>query len=143
MRRRIASLCALVGAAAVVWFFWVQHQDIVRLQTVNQDLRQRSSQSEALRQENQRLVKQLKTEAERPQAEHQELLRLRGQKGVLQGAARENKNKPRRLIELVRLSALGLRRHIKIHGAANPHDPQYADYFRRRRQWGTSRPAAA
>ena len=137
MRRRIASLCALVGAAAVVWFFWVQHQDIVRLQTVNQDLRQRSSQSD------QRLVKQLKTEAERPQAEHQELLRLRGQKGVLQGAARENKNKPRRLIELVRLSALGLRRHIKIRGAANPQDPQYADYFWRRRQWGTSRPAAA
>jgi len=54
-----------------------------------------------------------------------------------------DKHKPRRLIELVRLSALGLRRHIKIRGAANPHDPQYADYFRMRRQWGTSRPATA
>ncbi len=49
----------------------------------------------------------------------------------------------RRLIELVRLSALGLRRHIKLRGAANPYDPQYADYFRMRREWGTSRPAAA
>ena len=54
-----------------------------------------------------------------------------------------DKNKPRRLIELVRVSALGLRRHIKIRGAANPHDPQYADYFRMRREWGTSRPAVA
>ena len=54
----------------------------------------------------------------------------------------DKKRRPR-LIELVRLRALGLRRHIKIRGAANPHDPQYADYFRRRRQWGTSRPVAA
>ena len=50
---------------------------------------------------------------------------------------------PRRLIELVRLGALGLRRHIKIRGAANPYDPQYADYFRLRRELGTSRPAGA
>jgi RNA-directed DNA polymerase len=50
---------------------------------------------------------------------------------------------PRRLIELVRLSALGLRRHIKIRGAAYPYDPQYADYLRLRREWGTSRPAGA
>jgi RNA-directed DNA polymerase len=50
---------------------------------------------------------------------------------------------PRRLIELVRLGALGLRRHIKIRGAANPFDPQYADYFRLRRRLGTSRPARA
>ena len=47
----------------------------------------------------------------------------------------------RKLIELVRLTALGLRRHIKIRGAANPYDPQYSDYFRMRRQLGTSRPA--
>ena len=50
---------------------------------------------------------------------------------------------PRRLIELVRLSALGLRRHIKVRGAAHPYDPQYADYFRMRRELGTSRPAGA
>ena len=48
-----------------------------------------------------------------------------------------------RLIELVRLGALGLRRHIKIRGAANPYDPQHADYFRMRRRLGTSRPACA
>jgi RNA-directed DNA polymerase len=46
-----------------------------------------------------------------------------------------------KLIQLVRLTALGLRRHIKIRGAANPYDPQYSDYFRMRRQLGTSRPA--
>ena len=54
-----------------------------------------------------------------------------------------NRHGARRLIELVRLSALGLRRHIKVRGKANPHDPQYADYFRMRREWGTSRPAGA
>ena len=46
-----------------------------------------------------------------------------------------------RLIELVRLCALELRRHIKIRGAANPYDPQHTDYFRMRRELGTSRPA--
>jgi len=46
-----------------------------------------------------------------------------------------------KLIELVRLSALGLRRHIKIRGTANPYDPQQEDYFRMRRKMGTSRPA--
>jgi RNA-directed DNA polymerase len=46
-----------------------------------------------------------------------------------------------KLIQLVRLTALGLRRHIKVRGAANPYDPQYSDYFRMRRQLGTSRPA--
>ncbi len=46
-----------------------------------------------------------------------------------------------RLIELVRLGALGLRRHIKIRGSANPYDPQHEDYFRMRRALGTSRPA--
>lgn len=49
----------------------------------------------------------------------------------------------RRLIELVRLSALGLRRHIKVRGKANPYDPQCGDYFRMRQEWGTSRPAGA
>ena len=49
--------------------------------------------------------------------------------------------KPRRLIELVRLCALGLRRHIKIRGKANPYDPAQADYFRLRRTLGTSVPA--
>jgi len=46
-----------------------------------------------------------------------------------------------KLVQLVRLTALGLRRHIKVRGAANPYDPQYSDYFRMRRQLGTSRPA--
>jgi len=46
-----------------------------------------------------------------------------------------------KLVQLARLTALGLRRHIKVRGAANPYDPQYSDYFRMRRQLGTSRPA--
>ena len=50
---------------------------------------------------------------------------------------------PRKLIELVRLNALELRRHIKIREADHPYDPQYADYFRLRRELGTSRPARA
>jgi RNA-directed DNA polymerase len=48
-----------------------------------------------------------------------------------------------RLIELVRLSALGQRRHIKIRGKANPYDETQADYFRLRREQGTSVPAGA
>jgi RNA-directed DNA polymerase len=48
-----------------------------------------------------------------------------------------------RLIELVRLGALGLRRHIKIRGKANPYDPTQADYFRMRQERGTSIPAGA
>ena len=54
----------------------------------------------------------------------------------------DRKGSPR-LIELVRLCALGLRRHIKVRGKANPYDPQHTDYFRMRREWGTSRPAGA
>jgi RNA-directed DNA polymerase len=48
-----------------------------------------------------------------------------------------------RLIELVRLNALGQRRHIKIRGQANPYDETQADYFRMRRELGTSVPAGA
>ena len=44
-------------------------------------------------------------------------------------------------MELVRLTALGLRRHIKIRGAAHPYDPEYTEYFRMRREVGSSRPA--
>ena len=59
-------------------------------------------------------------------------------KGLWRHSAWNTDDGPRKLIELVRLSALGLKRHIKIRGAANPHDPQYADYFRLRRELGTS-----
>jgi len=56
-------------------------------------------------------------------------------------AWRTDKHGKPRLIELVRLTALGLRRHIKIRGKANPFDPAQSDYFRMRRELGTSRPA--
>ena len=68
-----------------------QVQTLQQQQAVeNQDLRERSSQVEALRQENQRLIEQLRAEAERPRTDQQELLRLRGQVSLLQRAAGEN-----------------------------------------------------
>jgi RNA-directed DNA polymerase len=56
-------------------------------------------------------------------------------------AWRTDKHGKPTLIELVRLTALGLRRHIKIRGKANPFDLTQTDYFQMRRELGTSRPA--
>ncbi len=86
---KFVSVSALVTAAIVAWLFWVQRQGTIRLQAENQDLRQRSAQSEALRQENQRLREESGTEA-KPPADNRELLRLRGQVGVLQRTASES-----------------------------------------------------
>ena len=35
--------------------------------------------------------------------------------------------------KLLRISSIGIRRHVKIKAAANPYDPEYAAYFWRRR----------
>jgi hypothetical protein len=91
MRRfKTTALCTLALLGAVAWFFWLQHKHILRLEAENQDLRVHSSQTEALIQENQRLFQNSNTEAERPLAAPQELLRLRGQVSLLQRATREN-----------------------------------------------------
>ena len=53
-----------------------------------------------------------------------------------------------RVLKLYPLSSTPIERHIKVRGSANPYDPQYTEYFRKRRcfiwrvQWGR-RPADA
>ncbi len=39
----------------------------------------------------------------------------------------------KKLYKLLRISSIGIRRHVKIKAAANPYDPEYAAYFWRRR----------
>jgi RNA-directed DNA polymerase len=41
---------------------------------------------------------------------------------------------PRKLYQVVRVSSIGIRRHIKVRADANPYLPQDEDYFRQRRQ---------
>ena len=55
---------------------------------------------ETLRQENRHLAEQLRAQAPRPQEENRELLRLRGQIGLLRQAARENPRLQAQLNEL-------------------------------------------
>jgi RNA-directed DNA polymerase len=38
-----------------------------------------------------------------------------------------------RLYEVIRACHIGIVRHIKIRGNANPFDPEYFEYFRKRR----------
>lgn len=100
LRPKLTALIVLVAASLVALFFWYQHQDLIRVQAENRDLKERFAQVESLRQENQRLTEQLRTEAQRPEAENRELLRLRGQVGVLQRAARENSHLEAKVDEL-------------------------------------------
>ena len=39
----------------------------------------------------------------------------------------------KKLYKLLRISTIGIRRHVKIKAAGNPYDPDYAAYFWRRR----------
>ena len=39
----------------------------------------------------------------------------------------------KKLYQVLRISTIGIRRHVKIKAAANPYDPEYAGYFWRRR----------
>ncbi|HZR18687.1 MAG TPA: hypothetical protein VFE51_15450 [Verrucomicrobiae bacterium] len=87
---KFATFTALLTAAFVAYLLWLQHQDIIRLRAENQDLREQSAQAGSLRQANERPMEQLRTPAQQSGAENRELLRLRGQVGMLQRAAREN-----------------------------------------------------
>jgi RNA-directed DNA polymerase len=40
----------------------------------------------------------------------------------------------RKLYQVLRVSAMGIRRYVKIKAAANPYMPEYAGYFQRRRK---------
>jgi RNA-directed DNA polymerase len=55
-----------------------------------------------------------------------------GQKWVF-SALEKTKKKGKRLYQVVRLSALGIRRYVKIQADANPYLPQYGAYFWSRR----------
>lgn len=57
--------------------------------------------------------------------------RLDGGRRVFSATYRDAQGALRRLV-LVRTASLGLRRHAKILGRANPFDPAYAEYFRLR-----------
>jgi len=84
----IAAVAAAVGTPLVV-----QHRTNEALRAENAVLRQHTNQLaelDQLREEKQRLIEELKAEAARPQAEHEELLRLRGQVTSLRQAAEEN-----------------------------------------------------
>jgi len=45
-----------------------------------------------------------------------------------------------RSLELVKLHTIGIRRHVKIRGDANPYDPKYQNYFRKRHARGFTLP---
>jgi len=45
-----------------------------------------------------------------------------------------DKKKEAEYLDLVRMSKILIRRHIKIRGSANPYDPQYSEYFQLREQ---------
>jgi RNA-directed DNA polymerase len=45
-----------------------------------------------------------------------------------------------RVLELYRLASTKIQRHIKVRGTAHPYDPNYTDYFEKRRHpWGRTR----
>lgn len=54
-------------------------------------------------------------------------------------AVREKVNNEHRIYQVMRLSSLGIRRHVKIKADANPYLPEYAAYFWRRRHIKESR----
>ena len=87
---KMGILSSVVIAGVAVSVLVLQHQTNQRLETEKGTLRQQSAQIQTLRQENQRLAEQLRVEAQRPQADNRELLRLRGQVGLLRQAAQEN-----------------------------------------------------
>ena len=87
---KIGILSSAVIAGVAVSVLLLQHQTNQRLEAENGTLRQQSAQIQMLFQENQRLAEQLRVEAQRPQTDNRELLRLRGQVGLLRQAAQEN-----------------------------------------------------
>jgi RNA-directed DNA polymerase len=42
-------------------------------------------------------------------------------------------DKDKKLFQLIRISSIGIRRHIKIKSEANPFDPNFTDYFHKRK----------
>ncbi len=80
---KLKLIAAVVIAAAVGTPLVLQHRANEALRAENTALREQTAQLEKLRAENQRLAGQMEAEAARPLAEHEELMRLRGELGVL------------------------------------------------------------
>jgi hypothetical protein len=110
------STLVIAGVAVSVW----QHQKNERLESENTTLRQQSLQSEIIRGDNRRLTENLTEETQRPQSDNRELLRLRGQVGVLGKAVQDN---PRLQAELKSLAAKLAQAGIEP-GADKPKDPE-------------------
>ena len=93
----LLSLAVTAGVALSVW----QYLQTERLKGEITSLRRSPAELAELRGENRRLAEALRAEAERPKADNRELLRLRGQVGLLRQAALEN---PRLQAELDNLA---------------------------------------
>jgi RNA-directed DNA polymerase len=55
---------------------------------------------------------------------------------IFSTSVKDKKGKPR-LYELIRACSIGIVRHVKIRGSANPFDPVYSAYFKNRRFFKT------
>jgi RNA-directed DNA polymerase len=58
---------------------------------------------------------------------------LNGSKPWMFSTRVKDKKGKSRLYEVIRACHIGIVRHIKIRGDANPFDPKYDEYFRKRR----------
>ena len=58
---------------------------------------------------------------------------LSGSKPWIFSTKVKDKSGKTRLYELIKASSIGIVRHVKIRGNANPFDPKYNEYFRKRR----------
>ncbi len=80
---KLKLVAAAVIATAVGTPLVLQHRANETLLAENAALRRQTAQLDKLRADNERLTAQLEADAARPSAEHEELMRLRGQVGVL------------------------------------------------------------
>ena len=60
-----------------------------------------------------------------------------GSKPWIFSARVKDKKKILRLYELIRACSIGIVMHVKIRGKANPFDPEYDAYFKKRRFFKT------
>jgi hypothetical protein len=88
MRRKLIAIAVLLAAAASV-VLW-QQQRVQGLQTELDALREQAGQAAALREENERLTKQLKAATERAESDRRELVRLYAKTGAVRRTEEEN-----------------------------------------------------
>src|SRR5438552_3899852 len=88
--RRVNIGAGLAALAAAVWVITWQEKRTQRLASENATLREQVEQAAQWREENQRLVEQVKAAGDRSQSESRELMRLRSQAASLRQAEQEN-----------------------------------------------------